>query len=216
MMTVGRNTVSGQLLTGFVERIETIRERKKQLGADERAVVAEATSAGFRANAIRHVIKLREMKPHDREEAEAVVEGYLHALGMIHDTPLFRQVGLINVDIASREAVIEALKAFVPQKGSIVVEAGGRPIRLTRADDGTVSASEVVERPAPSDAPPPAAPGGGARAAAGRGRRDGRGDGRAGVQGQRRHRQEPVPVRRRTAPALGRRLATRQRHGRHG
>lgn len=126
-MMVGQNTVSGQMLTSFIERIETIRTQKKDLAADERAVVAEAVSNGFQAGAIRHVIKLREMKPHDREEAEAVRDGYLHALGMIHDTPLFRQVGLINVDIASRESVIEALKAFVPEKGSIVVEAGGKP-----------------------------------------------------------------------------------------
>lgn len=156
-MNIGHNTVSGQKLAGYVERLESIRAQKKQMSQQESAVLAEAKADGFLPSAIGHVIKLRAMKPHARQEAEAVVDTYLHALGMAADTPLFRQVGLINVDIKSRENVIEALKAFVPEKGSITVEAGGRPVRLTRDKKGTVSVEEIVEAPArPASASQPA------------------------------------------------------------
>jgi hypothetical protein len=38
----------------------------------------------------------------------------------------------------------------VPMGGAITIEAGGLPIRIERASDGTVSVKEVVEKPAPS------------------------------------------------------------------
>ena len=46
-MVIGRNTVSGRQLSGFIERIEKIRTEKKALGDDERAIFAEAKAAGF-------------------------------------------------------------------------------------------------------------------------------------------------------------------------
>ncbi|HZT52354.1 MAG TPA: DUF2312 domain-containing protein [Stellaceae bacterium] len=158
MTVVGQNTVSGQLLAAFVERIESVRAEKKQLGETESAIFAEAKAAGFATEAIRTVVKLRAMKPHARQEAEALRDQYLHALGMLPELPLFRQVGLINVDIKTRESVIEALKAFVPEKGSITIEAGGKPVRLTRDKGGEVSVSEVVEMPVPAAATPATAP----------------------------------------------------------
>lgn len=149
-MNIGHNTVSGQKLSTFVERVESIKAQKKGLGEQEALILAEAKADGFVPAAIRHVVKLRAMKPHDRQEAEAIIETYLHALGMATDTPLFRQVGLMNVDTASRESVIEALKAFVPANGAITVEAAGKPVKLTRDKDGNVTVSEVIEKPAPA------------------------------------------------------------------
>ena len=113
-MTIGHNTISGQLLQSFVERVETVRAQKKTLTDDEAAIMAEAKVAGFVASGIRHVVKLRAMRPQDRQEAEGIADTYLHALGMATDTPLFRQVGMMSVDIASRDSVVEAMKAFVP------------------------------------------------------------------------------------------------------
>lgn len=216
MMTIGRNTVSGEALAGFVERIEGIRAQKKALGQDESFVLAEAKQGGFVPTAIRHVVQLRAMKPHARQEAEAIGDQYLHALGMASEMPLFRQVGLMSVDVASRASVIEALKGFVPENGSITVEAGGRPVRLTRDKGGEVTAAEVVD-------PPPCRAQGVARAgfhaaAGGTGCRRGRrgSAGADGVQGKRSDHQQPVPVRRQPPPALGRGMAARERDGRHG
>jgi uncharacterized protein (UPF0335 family) len=144
MTTIGRNTVSGDALKGFVERVEALRSDKKEIADQESAVFAEPKASGFVPGGIRTVLKLRAMKPGDRQEAEAIRDQYLFALGDMATLPLFRQVGLINVDVASRESVTEALKAFVPNGGSITVEAGGLPIRLTRAQDGSVSVTEVT------------------------------------------------------------------------
>jgi uncharacterized protein (UPF0335 family) len=161
-MTLGQNTPSAVALSSFVERIERIRADKKQLGEDEALVIAEAKSQGFVPAAIKHVIKLRGMKPSQREEAESIVDSYLHALGMAPDTPLFRSVGMMAVDTASREQVIEALKRLVPDSGSIIVDAGGKPVRLVRGDDGQVTVTDWVE-PAPAPRAQPAPNGGGQR-----------------------------------------------------
>lgn len=149
-MNIGRNTASGQALQAFVERVESIRADKKLLTEHEAAVLADAKAQGFIPAAIRHVVKLRAMKPQARQEAEAIIDTYLHAIGMAPDTPLFRQVSMMNVDTAAREEVIEALKRFVPDNGSITVEAGGRPVRLTRDAKGEVEAREVVDTPKPA------------------------------------------------------------------
>lgn len=160
MVTIGHNTESGRMLAGYIERVENIRVQKKQLTDDEALILADAKSNGFIPKLIRHVVKIRAMKPHDRQEAETVTDTYLHAIGMISETPLFRQVGLMSVDKASRDQVIEALKSFCPENGSITIEAGGRPVRLTRDKTGEVTASEVMETPAvATPAPPPAASG---------------------------------------------------------
>jgi uncharacterized protein (UPF0335 family) len=152
-MIIGHNTASGEALTRLVERVEGIRADKKQLSEEEAAVMAEAKAAGFVPAGIRYVVKARAMKPQDREEAEAVRDQYMFALGMISELPLFKAASMLDVDTASRESVIEALKQFVPDNGSIVIEAGGRPVRLTRDGNGEVIAREVSEPPAPKPAP---------------------------------------------------------------
>jgi uncharacterized protein (UPF0335 family) len=150
-MNIGHNTESGQRLQSFVERVERLRSEKKQITTDEAAVLAEAKADGYFPAAIKHVCKVRAMKPQDRQEAESIIDNYMHALGMEIDTPLFRHVSTMTVDRTSREAVIEALKAFVPDNGSIVVEAGGKPVKLTRDQDGHVTVSDVIEQPKRQD-----------------------------------------------------------------
>lgn len=160
MMTLGRNTVSGELLESLVVRVESCRAEKKQISADEAAIMAEAKAAGFMPGIVRGVVRRRAMKPHVWQETEALLDMYLHALGHTAESPLFRLVGQIDVDVTSRESVIEALKEFCPENGSITIEAGGRQVRLTRDRDGTVSETEVVEPPARAAKPASAAPAG--------------------------------------------------------
>ncbi len=153
MNMIGKNTLSSEILRGFVERIENINGQKKQLTDDAAAIMAEAKAQGFIPAAIRFVIKKRSMKPSDRQEAEALEDTYLHSMGMATDTPLFRHVGMMSVDVTVKEDVIEAMKKFVPAEGSIVIEAGGAPIRLTRDKDGNISVTEVIEKPVQQQAP---------------------------------------------------------------
>lgn len=153
MTTMGKNTIGSEMLRGFVEKLEHIADQKKQLSNDASAVLAEAKASGLIPAAIRFVIRKRKMKPSDRQEAEALEDTYLHSMGMATDTPLFRHVGLMNVDITAREQVIEAMKKFVPPTGSITIEAGGKPVRLTRDKDGNITVTEVIEKPLQKDLP---------------------------------------------------------------
>jgi uncharacterized protein (UPF0335 family) len=146
-MTMGRNTIGGELLRGFVERIEDINAQIKDLGKDKAVIMAEAKQANLVPAGITYIVKKRKMKPSERSEAEALEDMYLHAMGMEADNPLFRMVGLMKVDITARESVIEAMKKFVPVNGSIEVDAGGPKVRLTRNQQGEVSVTEVTEKP---------------------------------------------------------------------
>lgn len=153
---IGKNTLSGDQLRGFVERVEAIDQRKKELGADRAMVMAEARSQGFEPKGIQHVVKIRRMKPHDRAEADALADLYLHAMGLDQEPPLFRAMGLAAVDIHARESVTEALKKFVPAEGEIVIKIGKVAERLWRDKEGTVFCEPVKEAPAPTSPKTPA------------------------------------------------------------
>lgn len=147
MMNAGKNTVSSEQLRSYIERIERIREQKKELSRDEAAIKAEAKAAGFTVSAIAYCIKVRAMKPHDRQESEAMRDMYMHALGMDVEPPLFRAAGLAAIDTTVRDQVIERMSEFVPAhgKGDITVNMGGKPVRLVRDKEGKVSEMEVPD-----------------------------------------------------------------------
>jgi len=151
----GQNSVSRDLLRGFVERVERIRAEKQELADDEAAVMAEAKANGFDTKILRAVVKRRAAKPHDVQEAEALFDMYLHALGMATEPPLFRFAGLAGIDVTAREQVIARMSDFVPAAGlgDIVVNMGGRPVRLVRDKDGAVQVHEVAESTLRPEAP---------------------------------------------------------------
>ena len=120
-MTIGHSGVAGKQLLGFIERVERLREEKRGLADDEKAV--------FDTKTMRMVIQRRELPPGAVQEAEAMLDLYLHATGMRTDTPLFAAVGAMSVDLAARDEVIAAFKQLVPHSGEIIVKIGGAPVR---------------------------------------------------------------------------------------
>ena len=70
-------------LKAIIERIEHLEEDKKAISGDIRDVYAEAKGNGYNVSALRTVIRLRKQDKHERAEQEAIVETYLHALGML-------------------------------------------------------------------------------------------------------------------------------------
>lgn len=158
-MSIGRNTEAGRELESYVERVEKIRVEKKELGAFEAAILAEAKSRGYVPKAIRAIVKRRAMKPHDREESDTLIATYEHAMGLSTEAPLHRQVSLMKVDTASRGEVIAALKILVPDNGAITVECGGVPIRLIRDASGEVREVDALPLGKAADDPSPS-PGG--------------------------------------------------------
>ena len=69
-------------LKAFVERIERLEEEKKAIADDIRDVYAEAKGTGFDVKALRAIVQLRKQDADERKEHEAILETYMHALGM--------------------------------------------------------------------------------------------------------------------------------------
>src|SRR5262249_20275321 len=70
-------------LRAFVERIERLEEEKKAIADDVRDVYAEAKANGFDTKALRTIVRLRKQDVDERREQEAILETYMHALGML-------------------------------------------------------------------------------------------------------------------------------------
>ncbi|MBB98351.1 MAG: DUF2312 domain-containing protein [Rhodobacteraceae bacterium] len=75
--------VAGDQLRAFIERIERLEEEKKVIADDIKDVYAEAKGNGFDVKILRKIIALRTKQPHEREEEEAILDLYKHALGMV-------------------------------------------------------------------------------------------------------------------------------------
>ncbi|WP_395175777.1 DUF2312 domain-containing protein [Roseibium alexandrii] len=75
--------VAADQLRAFIERIERLEEEKSVISDDIKEVYAEAKGNGYDVKILRQVVSLRKKQPHEREEEEAVLDLYLHALGML-------------------------------------------------------------------------------------------------------------------------------------
>ncbi|GAK45664.1 conserved protein [Tepidicaulis marinus] len=79
----GATTIAQDQLRAYIERIERLEEEKAAIAADIKEVYAEAKGNGFDTKVMRKVISLRKKDQAERQEEEAVLELYLHALGML-------------------------------------------------------------------------------------------------------------------------------------
>ena len=71
-------------LKAFIERVERLEEEKKALADDIRDVYAEAKGSGFDVKALRAIVRMRKQDADERKEQEAILETYMHALGMLN------------------------------------------------------------------------------------------------------------------------------------
>ena len=69
-------------LKSIIERIERLEEEKQALADDIKEVYAEAKANGFDTRTLRTVVRLRKQDSNERQEQEALLELYMHALGM--------------------------------------------------------------------------------------------------------------------------------------
>ena len=76
-------TVSAGQLRAIIERIERLEEEKKAVAEQIKEVFAEAKGNGFDVKTIRKIISLRKKDPDERSEEDAMLELYMHALGML-------------------------------------------------------------------------------------------------------------------------------------
>lgn len=78
----GQGGVAAGELRQFIERIERLEVEKTALETDIKDVLAELKGRGYDVKAVRAILKLRKQDPDERQEAEAILELYMSALGM--------------------------------------------------------------------------------------------------------------------------------------
>ena len=86
-MTTLQSSAQKQLRQ-LIEQIERLEEEKKALAGDIRDKFLEGKGLGFDVKIMRKVISLRKKTQADRQEEDAVLAVYLHALGMLDDAPV--------------------------------------------------------------------------------------------------------------------------------
>ena len=90
MSDIGHNSNDGgaiarDQLRSLVERIERLDEERKIIGDDIKDVYGEAKANGFDTKVLRKVVAIRKQDQSIRLEQEAILDTYLHALGMAPD-----------------------------------------------------------------------------------------------------------------------------------
>lgn len=68
-------------LRSIIERVERLEDDRAAVLADIKEVLAEAKGEGYDTKIIRQVVKIRRMDKAKRQEAEAILDLYLAALG---------------------------------------------------------------------------------------------------------------------------------------
>jgi len=86
MSAVGHN--ANAQLRSIIERVERLEADKAEIASDIRDVYAEAKGNGFDVKALRTIIRMRKQDANERAEQEAILDTYMHALGMLADLPL--------------------------------------------------------------------------------------------------------------------------------
>lgn len=75
--------VSAEELRSFIERLENLEEEKRATQEQIKEVFSEAKGEGFDVKVMRHILRLRRQKPHERAELDELLEVYKNALGMM-------------------------------------------------------------------------------------------------------------------------------------
>ena len=74
-MTDTKN-VTEEELRQFISRAEQLASEKRDIGAQEKELMAELKGRGFDGKAFKEVLRLRKMKPDDRAAFESMVDMY--------------------------------------------------------------------------------------------------------------------------------------------
>jgi len=81
--TAGHNSFPKEQLRSIIERIENLEGEIKELQSDRADIYSEAKGNGYDCKALRAIVRMRRQDPNDRQEAETILETYMHALNMI-------------------------------------------------------------------------------------------------------------------------------------
>jgi len=157
-------TVNADRLKSFLERIEKLDEERKAIAGDIKDVYSEAKGVGYDVKTMRKIVALRAMDSADRAEADALLDTYLHALGMAPGT------GLTEAELEERAGRIVAevdrcmglvTNGRLPTIDSIRTLIGcslGKASKLRGLIEDRISRTNAEKREMKSDAQAGAAP----------------------------------------------------------
>lgn len=80
-MTIGHNSIAGEALKSFIERLERLDAEKAEIAEQMKEVKAEAKGNGFDPKTITKLVALRKKDKTRLMEDKAMLELYAHALG---------------------------------------------------------------------------------------------------------------------------------------
>lgn len=80
---MGGGRVAADELRLLIERAERLEDEKKGISDDIKDVMSEAKSRGYDAKVIKKIMQIRKKKREEYQEEEAILETYMHALGML-------------------------------------------------------------------------------------------------------------------------------------
>lgn len=75
--------VAKDQIRAIIERIERMEEEKMVISDNIRDVYVEAKGNGFDVKALRTIVRMRKQDANERSEQEAILDLYLHAMGMV-------------------------------------------------------------------------------------------------------------------------------------
>ena len=79
--SIGHN-VAREKIKAIIERVERLEDEKKGIADDIKDIYSEAKGNGFDVKALRTIVRMRKQDADERAEQEAILEAYMHALGM--------------------------------------------------------------------------------------------------------------------------------------
>lgn len=80
---IGHNSIAKDQLKSIIERVENREAAKAEIGDEIKDIYQEAKGNGYDVKALRTIVRIRKQSPEDRANQEAVLETYMHALGML-------------------------------------------------------------------------------------------------------------------------------------
>lgn len=80
MSELGAN--SKEQLKSIIDRVENVEAEIKTLSDDRSDIYKEAHGNGFDVKALKTIVRMRKQDPDKRAEQEAILDTYLHAMGM--------------------------------------------------------------------------------------------------------------------------------------
>ena len=82
MSEIGHNAINRDQLKSIIERVENVEAEIKDRQNDRADIYAEAKGNGYDVKTLRTIVRIRKQDAGERAEQEAILDTYLHALGM--------------------------------------------------------------------------------------------------------------------------------------